>query len=287
VKQGPGALITFDLIFLVLLLMVVGVPCAALVLLLGLLAQTLPVWLLALACPVWAVLFLALMTGMAALINMALPVLEPGSYPFPGHAQSRAWLMHFALQRVLHLPLWRHLFFCFATLRTAMLRALGARVAFCINTSSNATVLDAPMMHIGERVMLASQVLLSGHFVEGERLRLGRVELAEGVQVLEGVKIAPDVTVGEYTMIGPETRVADSVTIGEYAHIGAGCTLGSRSSVGDNAVLGHRVILDGDVSIGEGAVVQSGAHLPQGASVGEGERFPPRVSDNGEGGEAV
>lgn len=271
-----GALILFDGIFLLLLTAVVGLPCAAVAALVQLLVGWWPGWLVALAAPALFLLLLALMIAVAAVISRLLPRLKPGSYAFPGHAQARAWLLHFALQRILHLPLWRPLIFCFATLRTAMLRALGARVALTINASSNATVLDAPLMRIEPGVMLASQVLLSGHFVEGQRLRLGRVELAEGVQVLEGVKIAPDVSVGEYAMIGPESRIADGVSIGEYTHLGAGCMVSSGARIGDNVVLGHRVTVERDAVVEDGAVVQSGAQVPEGQVVPEGTRWPAR-----------
>lgn len=271
-----GALILFDGIFLLLLTAVVGLPCAAVAALVQLLVGWWPGWLVALAAPALFLLLLALMIAVAAVISRLLPRLKPGSYAFPGHAQARAWLLHFALQRILHLPLWRPLIFCFAILRTAMLRALGARVALTINASSNATVLDAPLMRIEPGVMLASQVLLSGHFVEGQRLRLGRVELAEGVQVLEGVKIAPDVSVGEYAMIGPESRIADGVSIGEYTHLGAGCMVSSGARIGDNVVLGHRVTVERDAVVEDGAVVQSGAQVPEGQVVPEGTRWPAR-----------
>lgn len=266
----------FDLVSFVLFGVLVGVPLAALGWLHGALTSALPtpaVWAL---FPAYFVLFVLGMTALAFLVRVCLPRLEPGEYPFPNHRMSVSWALTFALSRVVYLPLWSFFIFGFSTLRYLLLRALGAKVAYQMNTSSDAVVLDPQMMEIGPETMLAADTLLAGHLVEKDVLKLGRVVLGEGVQALGGVKIGPNTRVGPFTQLGPETRIAGDVEIGEYAHLGAGCVIHNHARIASNAVLGHQVVLETGVQVGAGAVVLSGTRVPKNTRITEGQRYPPR-----------
>lgn len=231
----------------------------------------------ALLVPAYLLLAVAGVALCTWVLRLLLPRPRPGRYPFPGHPQSVAWGLHFALMRAVYLPGLRHLAFSYASLRWLMLRALGAKVAFQMQTASSILVVDAHLLTVGPETMLAADVMTSGHFIEQGTLTLGPVVIAKGAQLLEGVKVGPDVSIGEYASIGPECRIAPGVRIGEYVHLGMGCLLWSGSVVKDNAVLGHGVTLEQGVVVGEGAVIESGARVPAKTEIPDGGRYPPRA----------
>jgi acetyltransferase-like isoleucine patch superfamily enzyme len=268
----------FDIAFLALMLLTVGTP-------LGLVgwavtALNLPVWLTMALLPVWAVGFLILFAGTLGAVRLALPKLEPGNYPFPGHRQSMAWLFHFGLQRLMNQRLWSTLILSFASLRWLMLRALGGRVAFGIQTSNDVLITDPSLLTVGPGSMLAAGTFVAGHLVENGRLTLAPVVLGAGVQLMGQVVVAPGVAIGDDTVVGPGTKILSGVRIGTDVYFGIGCQVYNGVTIGDNAVIGHQALIEADVTIGAGAVIQAGARLPKGTVVGEGEPYPPRKTAN-------
>lgn len=207
-------------------------------------------------------------------LRAAFAPLRPGEYPFPAHAESWHWLVGFALQRVLYMPLWQPFMFTFATLRWLCLRALGAQVPLDLQTATDADVLDAGLHSFGSGCMLATGVTLAGHMVQNGRLRLGAIKLGTQVEVRMGATIGPDVTIGDYTVIGPESRIGLGVRLGNDVFVGVGCTLGYGVDVGDDVVIGHGVTMEGDVTIGDGAVVAPHTRVPKGTVIAPNTRYP-------------
>lgn len=272
----PGYLwVGFDLAFILLLILVVGVPLAAVGALAGALGWPLAVK-LALA-PVFMVLFLFAMALVTAGISRLLPVPVPGRYPFPGHPQSLSWLVRFALMRILNLPLWSPLIFGLATVRHAILRAAGARIAFDLQTSSDALLTDPALTTVGRGSMLAAGTFLTCHLIENGELLLAPVTLGEGVQLMGEVTIAPGVEVGAHSVLSPGAKVLPQVRIGPDVFVGMGCILYHDCQIGANAVIGHHVLLEAGVVVGEGAVIQAHARVPKGTRLEDGAIYPPRT----------
>lgn len=268
------ALLALDAASALILLLVLGPPLAGIAWLHA--HQPLQGWLSAVLLPPFLLLAVAGVALCTWTLRLLLPRPKPGRYPFPGHAQAVAWALHFALMRAVYLPGIRHLAFSYASLRWLMLRALGAKVAFQMQTASSILPVDAHLLTVGPETMLAADVMTSGHFIEQGTLTMGPVSIAKGAQLLEGVKVGPDVSIGEYASIGPECRIAPGVRIGEYVHLGMGCMLWTGVEVGDNAVIGHEVVLEQGVKVGEGAVIDSGARVPAKTQIPAGGRYPPR-----------
>jgi acetyltransferase-like isoleucine patch superfamily enzyme len=266
------ALLAMDLAFLVIAVVVVSPPLVGAWWLHALATAGLGRWLAVALVPVGVVLFLAGMTGTAFLVRLALPRLRPGIYPLRGHPQSRAWALHFALQRVTRLPLWSQLFFSFASLRTLLLRALGARVPWFLYTSNDAMILDASLLEAGPGTMFGGRSTVCAHFVESERLLLAPVKLGAEVQLLAGAAVSPGVTIGDGSVIGADSRLGPGVTLGEAVHIGMGCVLHNDVKVGDDAVIGHHVVIEAGARIGEGAVLLPGARVSKGAEIEAGAK---------------
>jgi len=267
--------LAFDAAYLAMATVVIGLPLMATALLVAHLPG--PYWLKWALAPAEAVVFLFGMAGVTWGIRLLLPRLEPGSYAYPKHPMCTAWLLHFALRRISALQLWAPFIFSFASLRFVMLRALGAKVAFNMQTSVDARVIDCPLVEVGEGSMLAAETLVVGHFIENDQLLLGRVQVARGVQVLGGATLAPGVTLGENVVVGPGSKLLPHVQVDEDSYIGMGCLLYNGVRVGANVVIGHEVTCEADVVIGEGAVVQSGVRVPKGTVIDEGGHYPPRT----------
>lgn len=267
--------LAFDAAYLAMATVVVGLPLMLTALLVAHLPG--PYWLKWALAPIEAVLFLFGMAGTTWLVRMMLPRLEPGTYAYPNHPQCFAWLLHFALRRISALQLWAPFIFSFASLRFVMLRALGAKVAFDMQTSVDARVIDCPLVEVGEGSMLAAETLVVGHFLENDQLMLDRVRIARGVQVMGGATLAPGVTLGENAVVGPGSKLLPKVQVGEDAYVGMACMLYNGVRVGANAVIGHQVTCEADVVVGEGAVVQSGVRVPKGTVIEDGGHYPPRT----------
>lgn len=270
----PGLALLFDLVYLLLLLVLIGPPAAGVAWLVGVLG--LPAWAAWGLAPVWAVLFLLGLIATLGAVRLLLPRLAPGVHAFPGSRVATGWLAHFALQRVANLPLWQPLVFSFAGLRWLLLRALGAKVAFGIQTATDVRVVDPSLLEVGPGSMLAAGTFVACHLIENGRLTLAPVRVAAGAQVMGQVTLAPGVTIGENAVIGPGTALLTGVVVGEDAFVGLGCMLYDGVRVGANAVIGHQATLERDVVVGEGAVVRPHARVPRGTVVPDGGKYPPR-----------
>ncbi len=268
-----------DVAFLVLFWVLVGPPLAAV----GLFAERmpLPLWAQLGLAPLYGLAFILLLLVMARLVRGLLPALQPGRYPFPGHPQSRAWMAHFALMRVMSLPFWSRLVFAVGSLRWLWFKALGARAAYDMRTAIDVTVTDPSLIEVGKGSMLAAGTFLTGHFIENDQLLLATVRIGKGAQLHGEVTLAPGTQVGDDAVVGPGTKLLPHAQIGAEAHVGLGCLLYNGARVCDNAVVGHQAVIEADAVVGEGAVVQPGSRVPRGVVIPSGGRFPPREPGSG------
>ncbi len=270
--MNPVLALLFDLAFLALALVVVGPSLAGVWLLVQ--ALPLPGWALWGLGPLWYVLFVLGLTATLAAVRLLLPRLAPGTHAFPGSRVAVGWLLHFALQRIANLPLWQPAVFCFASLRWLMLRALGAKVAFGIQTATDVRLVDPSLFEVGPGSMLAAGTFAAGHFIENGQILLAPVRVAAGVQLMGQVTLSPGSVIGENAVIGPGTKLLPHVSIGADAFVGLGCLFYDAVQVGANAVIGHQATLERGVVVGEGAVVRPFARVPRGTVIPAGGKYP-------------
>lgn len=273
-RPGKGQLVLFDVVYVVLFTLVAGPPAAGVAWAAAFAASWVPGWIVAALLPVWIFAFLFGMTITTRAIRLFVPKLEPGTYRFPKHRLARAWVFHFGLQRILYLPLWRPLYFQLATLRTAMLRALGADVAFDINTGSDPQLLDPSLVTIERGAVIGASVMTTCHFMLADRLKLARVTIREGAQLHEAAKVGPGSTLGKNAIIGAETMLGVDCEIGDDARVGPGCRLLAEVRVGARAKLDAYVTCERNVTIGARARIAPNAYLKQGTVVPDGARYP-------------
>jgi len=87
------------------------------------------------------------------------------------------------------------------------------------------------------------------------------VELAQGVQLMAGVIIQPEVQVGENTIINTGASVDHDCCVGSHVHVAPGAVLCGGVRVGDDAFIGSGAIVIQQLSIGDSAVIAAGTTL--------------------------
>jgi carbonic anhydrase/acetyltransferase-like protein (isoleucine patch superfamily) len=199
--------------------------------------------------------FLLCLIAMVGALTLLCPRLKTGKVRLM-KGTFFVWMVRSLLRRILFAPGLKWFLFTSNVLRFLTLRALGANVAFTANMSADVDVLDPSLLEVGPGAVIGARSLLSGHYVEGGVLMLGKITI--GAKVL----IAADVTVGPGAVVGDRATAKVRAAIGPNAHLGKGATLGgdagmdSNSRVGDGADIGVRCYL------ARGAVVAAGEKVP-------------------------
>lgn len=85
------------------------------------------------------------------------------------------------------------------------------------------------------------------------------VEIGKGCNILGGVKISNDVTIGLGTMIYYNSIVTHDVKIGKFVEISPNVTVLGRAQISDSARLGAGSIIFPDIKIGKNAIVAAGS----------------------------
>jgi carbonic anhydrase/acetyltransferase-like protein (isoleucine patch superfamily) len=199
---------------------------------------------------------LALIAEVAILAALC-PRLVPGRYPLarPGKV-AVAWILRSMLRRVLFLPSLKWIYFSSNILRFLSLRALGARVAFTANISSDVDLLDPQLCTIGPGAIVGARCFVTGHLVKDGVLLLREVKIGAGALLALQVTVAPGCSIGEHAVLKPG------------ASLSVGAQIGARAEVGISA------FVDTLARVGEGAVIETLAHVPPRERVAAGARFP-------------
>ena len=97
------------------------------------------------------------------------------------------------------------------------------------------------------------------------------VVLGEGAQVMAGVVIQPDASIGANAILNTGAIVDHDCVIGAHVHVAPGCVLSGGVRVGDGSHLGTGAVVIQGIKIGAGCLVAAGAvvvrDVPDGAEV--------------------
>jgi hypothetical protein len=172
-------------------------------------------WLL-LAPPLLAAVFLAV----TWLIRLGIPRVKPGVYDIGMNKEFMAWYMYLCLGHGVRIAGLQPFFFTFYLTKYLYWRAMGARIAYGVNSSLFAILADYPLLTIGRGCTLGAFVFISGHVFVGNKVLLGEVRIGDNVFLGKGAVVGPRTTIGSGSWIGmnnmllndelPEsTRIAD------------------------------------------------------------------------------
>lgn len=206
------------------------------------------------------------------LLRIAAPRLKEGEYPFPRHAMSRSWAIHLQIARLPQMNGVRPFFMGSNISRFLLLRALGAKAAFRVNTSSDLYVYDAAMITIDEGVMVGGTSGIVGHYIDAGKLTLLRTIVGKDSQIGTGVLLGPGTRLGEKVGVGSFSRFSANITVGDKTHIGYGVTIEPNCKIAQRVIIGNQVTIQSHCVIGEKAVIETGVVLPKGTTVPPGTR---------------
>lgn len=265
-------LILFDLIGWICMAFEIAVPAAFAVLASNAVFGAFGWWGILLASPLLLVGMLLSFCAAVFFLRTLAPTLREGEYPFPNHPMSRAWSVHLQIARLAQMTGIRPFFMGTTTARFFLLRALGAKAAFRINTSSDLYVYDASMVEIGPGVLVGGTSGIVGHYVEGGKLTLKKTIVGAGSQLGTGILLGPGTRLGEKVSVSSFSRFAANIEVGERTHIGYDVMIEPHCAIGKRVIIGNRVTLQSHCEIGDRAVIESGVTLAKGTKVPAGER---------------
>ncbi len=153
------------------------------------------------------------------MLRMLLPKLIPGVYPAGFNRGFLSWHLHFALARAANLAMLTPLIQLFFWTKYLYWKAMGANIPYKVNASIDVKFTEFSLITIGANSIIASEVTISCHAWDGDKL------------ILAPVKIGQSVFVGPRTQIGLNSEIRNNVWIGhgnfitnqiilERAHIG-------------------------------------------------------------------
>lgn len=85
------------------------------------------------------------------------------------------------------------------------------------------------------------------------------VVLAEGLNIMHGVIIHPEVSIGKGTLINCRAVIHHECIVGEYCEICPGAILAGNVVVGNNTTIGTGAVILPKITIGKNAFVAAGA----------------------------
>jgi acetyltransferase-like isoleucine patch superfamily enzyme len=141
------------------------------------------------------------------LVRLAIPAVEPGVYEIGTGRRFLGWYLTLCLGHAARVAGLQPFFFASHITKYLYWRAMGARVAFGVNSSIFAVLADYPLITIGKECTLGANVFISGHTFVGNKVLLGRVELGDNVYLGMGTVVGPRTTIGAGSWIGMQNRL--------------------------------------------------------------------------------
>ncbi len=160
------------------------------------------VWLMFLAVIISPLVLSLLFILICFLFQRVLPKMKPGIYR-PGVSKGAiVWHLNNSLAQGLEIASLKMLIFSNKTLKWLYFRAMGAKIAFGIFSSTLVTFREYPLITIGEGSSIGAYCHISCHNFQGEKI------------LLAPIVIGKNVFIGMKTLIGPKTTIGDDVSIG-------------------------------------------------------------------------
>lgn len=83
--------------------------------------------------------------------------------------------------------------------------------------------------------------------------------IEEGTQIMEGVIITNDVSIGKGVLINTNTTINHDTLIGDFTEIATNVSIAGRCTIGENVFIGSNATVIPDICIGDNAVIGAGA----------------------------
>ncbi len=137
------------------------------------------------------------------LVRLALPPLKKGHFPLGLNKKYITWGAHLSLGRSIRVFQLKDFIYSSYILKYLYWKAMGAKIAFGINSSMYVNLIDLPLITIEKGVTLGDQVQLSCHIIANGKIVLGEIKIGEGTFVSFETSIGPMSKIGKNCFIGP------------------------------------------------------------------------------------
>lgn len=159
----------------------------------------------------WALLAPAVLVGSFLgacwLIRLCIPRMKPGTYPMGMSRDFLAWYMALCLGHAVRIAGLQPFFFTFYLTKYLYWRAMGARIAYGVNSSIFVLLADYPLLRIGKGCTMGANVFVLGHMFLGDKVMLGYVDIGDNVFLGTGTLVGPRTTIGSKSWIGMHNRL--------------------------------------------------------------------------------
>ncbi len=155
----------------------------------------------------WGIIFLPFVISLLYIalcftIRILIPKLKPGTYNLEKDFMVVAWYMHMSLSRSLNSTGLRAIIRSSNILKYLYYRALGAKIAYTANFSTDLDIVDPSLITMEENVMVGGRCIISCHLIYNNKLVLKPIHIKKNAFVQFNNTIAQGTTIGEAAIIG-------------------------------------------------------------------------------------
>lgn len=140
--------------------------------------------------------------GLCFFIRILIPKLKPGTYNLEKDSMVVYWYMHMSLSRSLNSTGLRAIIRSSNILKFLYYRALGAKIAYTANYSTDLEIVDPSLITMEQNVMVGGKCIISCHLIYNNKLVLKPITLKKNAFIQFNNTIAQGTTVGESAIIG-------------------------------------------------------------------------------------
>lgn len=186
--------------------------------------------------PTVCISFIVFLIFMIFVIRLILPKVKEGHYDSPDSNMFYIWTMHLTLNRLLFIQPIKNIILYSVNLRYLAFKALGGNIAYGCSISADVDFVDISMITIGKSCVIGSNTMMTGHFINKDKITIGRINIGDNVNIGGFCHIAPSVSIGEGSWVGAETKISPLVKIGKNCVIEPTSILqpGTRVTEGKN-----------------------------------------------------
>ncbi|MFN8575905.1 MAG: hypothetical protein U0354_03535 [Candidatus Sericytochromatia bacterium] len=185
--------------------------------------------------PTIILFFIISLIFMIFIVRVLLPRIKEGHYDAPNSKMFYIWTMHLTLNRLLFIQPIKNIILYSVNLRYLAFKALGGNIAYGCSMSADIDLVDISMISIGKNCVIGSGAAMSGHFINKDKITIGKIIIANDVNIGAFSHIAPNVNIGEKSWIGAESKLSPLVRIGKNCVVEPTSLLNAGTRIPDNS----------------------------------------------------
>jgi hypothetical protein len=137
------------------------------------------------------------------IIRLSLPTVKEGRYKMNFNKGFLAWVLNLALARSIRVFQLQDFVYSSYILKFLYWKAMGADIAFGINSSMYVNLVDLKLIKIEEGSMLGDEVQIGCHLIINNQILLKKVRIGKNSFIGINSKLGPGTTIGNNCQIGP------------------------------------------------------------------------------------